>query len=61
MKILTYEIKNVRGIDEMKGQLDGKSVYVVGKNGSGKSSFIQAIFLAFKLFGGQGTGKSTDR
>lgn len=51
MKILTYEIKNVRGIDEMKGQLDGKSVYVVGKNGSGKSSFIQAIFLAFKLFG----------
>lgn len=51
MKILTYEIKNVRGISELKGQLDGKSVYVVGKNGSGKSSLIQSIFLAFKIFG----------
>lgn len=35
----------------MNGNLDGKSVYVIGKNGTGKSSFIQAIFLACKLFG----------
>jgi len=51
MKILNYKIKNIRGISELEGQLDGKSVYVLGKNGQGKSSFIQAIFLACKLFG----------
>lgn len=51
MKILNYKIKNIRGISELQGSLDGRSVYVIGKNGIGKSSFIQAIFLACKIFG----------
>lgn len=51
MKILNYRIKNIRGISELEGNLDGRSVYVIGQNGIGKSSFIQAIFLACKIFG----------
>lgn len=44
MKILKVQIKNFKGIEDLEVDLKGRSVYLVGKNGVNKSSFIQSIF-----------------
>ncbi len=46
MKIVEIKIENFKVISEANVTLNGKSVYVTGKNGKGKSSFIQAVFSA---------------
>jgi len=46
MKVNSIHIRNFKSIQELDEQLDGQSVYVIGSNGAGKSSFIQAIYLA---------------
>jgi DNA repair exonuclease SbcCD ATPase subunit len=46
MKILNVEIHNFKNINDIAVPLDGASVYLVGPNQSGKTSFIQGIFAA---------------
>ena len=43
MKILNLEIKNIRGIKNIKIQPDGKSIVVFGPNGVGKSAIVDAV------------------
>lgn len=43
MKILELEIKNIRGIKNIKLNPDGKNVVVFGPNGTGKSAIVDAI------------------
>lgn len=44
MKVESIKIKNFKAIVEENLQLKGNNVYVTGKNGVGKSSFIDSIF-----------------
>jgi len=44
MKIESVEIKNFKAISHEKIDIKGSNVYVLGKNGVGKSSFLDAIF-----------------
>jgi DNA repair exonuclease SbcCD ATPase subunit len=44
MKIKKINIHNFKNLKSVEANLNGKSVYVTGKNGQGKTSFIQAIF-----------------
>jgi predicted ATP-dependent endonuclease of OLD family len=44
MKIESVEIKNFKAISSEKIDIKGSNVYVLGKNGVGKSSFLDAIF-----------------
>jgi len=46
-KIKTIRIKAFRGIPEMELNLDGKSLLVLGENGMGKSSIVDAIEFFF--------------
>jgi len=43
MKILSAVIENFKNIEAKTVELNGKSIMVVGSNGKGKSSFIQAL------------------
>jgi DNA repair exonuclease SbcCD ATPase subunit len=66
MKIEDLEIRNIRGIKELKVKPDGKNILIVGPNGSGKSSVVDAIdFLLtgrIQRLTGKGTGHiSLDR
>lgn len=45
-KVERVEIVNFKGLKGLKKDLNGNSVFVVGANGSGKSSFIDAVFCA---------------
>lgn len=45
-KVERIEIVNFKGLKGLKKDLGGNSVFVVGANGSGKSSFIDAVFCA---------------
>ncbi len=44
MQVKRIEVANFKNIKEATVQLNGKSVYVTGANGKGKSSFIQTVF-----------------
>jgi len=44
MKIESIEIKNFKSIAHERIDIKGSNVYVLGKNGVGKSSFLDAIF-----------------
>ncbi|WP_026463517.1 ATP-binding protein [Adhaeribacter aquaticus] len=44
MKIEEIEIKNFKAISELGLEIKGNNVYVLGGNGKGKTSFIDAIF-----------------
>lgn len=46
MQIESVLIQNFKGIDQLAKELNGRSVYVVGGNTAGKTSFISAIFCA---------------
>jgi len=43
MKILSLEIKNIRGIPDFQLKPNGKSLVIYGPNGSGKSAVIDAL------------------
>ena len=43
MKILTLEINNIRGIRHFEHNFQGKNAVILGANGSGKSSILDAI------------------
>lgn len=43
-KIETIKIRNFKGIDRIESNLHESNVYVVGGNGKGKTSFIDAIW-----------------
>lgn len=45
MKIENINIKNFKGIRSYEGDIQGKHVYLVGANASGKSSFIDAVWV----------------
>lgn len=45
MKIIELDLENFKRLN-VKAVMDGKSVTVEGKNGAGKSSFIDAIWVA---------------
>ncbi len=47
MRLLSLNIKNIRGIRDLTLTLDGKSVVIWGPNGSGKSSIVDAIDYLF--------------
>lgn len=44
MRIEGIEIKNFKAIRAENLELHGRNVYVIGKNGKGKTSFLDAIF-----------------
>lgn len=44
MHIQNISIKNFKSIEDLKFKLEGRSLFVVGDNGVGKSTFIQALF-----------------
>jgi len=45
MKIESINIKNFKSIEAFKGDARGKNIYLIGGNGTGKSSFLQAVWL----------------
>ena len=63
MKIIDFEIKNIRGLKELKLNSYGRNIVVWGTNGSGKSAVVDS--LDFLLTGkmtrliGSGTGGIT--
>lgn len=44
MQIENIKIKNFKGIEEADIDLQGKNVYLIGGNGTGKTSFIDAVW-----------------
>lgn len=44
MKVESIKIKNFKAISDERLEIGGNNVYVLGKNGVGKSSFLDAIF-----------------
>jgi predicted ATP-dependent endonuclease of OLD family len=44
MQIQNVNIKNFKGVRSYEGEIKGKNVYLMGANGSGKTSFIDAIW-----------------
>ncbi len=44
MKIQSINIHNFKGIKAFKGEVGGKHVYLIGGNGTGKTSFIDAVW-----------------
>lgn len=44
MKIQSINIHNFKGIKSFKGEVGGKHVYLIGGNGTGKTSFIDAVW-----------------
>lgn len=44
MKVENIHIKNFKGIDKLDVDLGGKSVYLIGGNATGKTSFIDAVY-----------------
>jgi len=44
MEIKSINIKNFKGIKSYKGDVGGKNVYLVGGNGVGKTSFLDAVW-----------------
>ncbi|MEM2112312.1 MAG: AAA family ATPase [Candidatus Bathyarchaeia archaeon] len=47
MKILSLEVKNIRGIKYIKINPEGKNIVVYGPNGTGKSAIVDAIDFLF--------------
>ncbi len=43
-KVLSIQIENFKCIDKVDVDLKGRSVFVIGDNGTGKTSFIQALW-----------------
>jgi len=43
LKSLSLQIENFKNIDKMVVEIGGRSLLIIGKNGAGKSSFIQAM------------------
>ena len=60
MKLNKIKIHNVRGISDLRLQLDGESIAIWGPNGVGKSSVVDAIEFLFtgnmSRLSGEGTG-----
>lgn len=44
MKVHSINIKNFKGIKSYKGDVKGKNVYLIGGNGVGKTSFLDAVW-----------------
>lgn len=44
MKIESINIKNFKGLEDVQKEINGQNVYLIGKNGSGKTSFIDAVW-----------------
>jgi recombinational DNA repair ATPase RecF len=44
MKVKQIKIHNYKNLKSVEADVEGASVYITGKNGQGKSSFIQAVF-----------------
>lgn len=44
MKIESVKIHNFKAISNYSGEIGGKNVYLIGGNGKGKTSFIDAVF-----------------
>jgi hypothetical protein len=44
MKVESIVINKFKAIDSFKGDVGGKNVYLIGGNGKGKTSFIDAVF-----------------
>jgi DNA repair exonuclease SbcCD ATPase subunit len=54
MQIEKINIKNFKGIGNFEGDIHGKNVFLVGGNGTGKTSFIDAVWFGL-------TGKNAPR
>lgn len=44
MKIESINIKNFKGIKSLETEINGKNVYLIGGNATGKTSFIDAVW-----------------
>jgi predicted ATP-dependent endonuclease of OLD family len=51
MKVIEVNVKNFKSISDFDMMLKGKSVFLVGENGTGKTSLIQAIWNALSAKG----------
>lgn len=45
MKIQKINIKNFKGLLDVEKNINGKNVYLIGGNGTGKTSFIDAVWV----------------
>lgn len=45
-KIKRIKIQNFKGLKAYEGEVLGKDIYLIGKNAAGKTSFIEAVWLA---------------
>lgn len=59
MIITSIEIKNFRNIDNKIIELNKNKNEIIGKNGSGKTSILEAIFFAINLTSFRSSKKST--
>jgi DNA repair exonuclease SbcCD ATPase subunit len=46
MKVENVKIKNFKGIPSLEVAVEGKNVFAIGRNGVGKTSFLDAIWYA---------------
>jgi predicted ATP-dependent endonuclease of OLD family len=46
IKVQRVKIKNFKAIKDLEKEINGKSIFLTGENGRGKSSFMQAIKIA---------------
>jgi DNA repair exonuclease SbcCD ATPase subunit len=46
MSIHSIKIQNFKGLKSFKGEVLGRDIYLTGRNGAGKTSFIEAVWLA---------------
>lgn len=46
IRVQRVQIKNFKAIKDLDKEIEGKSVFLLGENGLGKSSFMQAIQIA---------------
>jgi len=46
MSIQSIKIQNFKGLKSFQGEVYGRDIYLTGRNGAGKTSFIEAVYFA---------------
>lgn len=60
-KLQKVSFKNFKGLDKIQIEINAPTYYIVGPNGSGKTTILQAIWYALQGKCGFGTAKKKDR
>jgi exonuclease SbcC len=60
-KLTKVELENFKGLDKIEIDINNPSYYIVGKNGTGKTTILQAIWYALQGKYGFGINRKKDR